>query len=196
MATKYQHWKALKGDTYRQLGCFSFLGLVKRSILSRTFRVVVTMRLCQMVAGSRTPVRLLLPLFKVMHKISTGLAGVDCHWKTDVGAGFAITHGWGMVINEGAKIGKNVTIMQGVTLGRRDKISPDNERTSTYPTIEDEVWIGPNSVIVGGVSIGKGSRIAGGSLVLDDVPPYSTVMGNPARIVRENCIPDVFNPAP
>ena len=62
--------------------------------------------------------------------------------------------------------------------------------------IEDEVFIGPYVVIVGGVTIGRGSRIAGGAFVAKSVQPYSTVIGNPARVVRTNCVPDVMNPAP
>ncbi|WP_074773002.1 hypothetical protein [Nitrosospira multiformis] len=62
--------------------------------------------------------------------------------------------------------------------------------------IEDEVWIGPHAIIVGGVTIGRGSRIAGGAFVTENVPPYSIVSGNPSTIVKANCTPDVMNPAP
>lgn len=123
-------------------------------------------------------------------------AGIDFPWKTKISGGFTMTHGWGIVINGNAVIGKNVTLFNGVTLGQRDRINENGERFTQYPVIEDEVWIGPHAVIVGGITIGKGSRIAGNAFVTESIPPYSTVAGNPAVIARSNTKPDVFNPAP
>ena len=73
---------------------------------------------------------------------------------------------------------------------------PDGVRESGYPTIQDDVWIGPNAIVVGNVTIGQGSRIAGGSFVSSDVPPRSLIAGNPAKIARADCLPDVMNKAP
>lgn len=93
-------------------------------------------------------------------------------------------------------IGSNVTLFHGVTLGRRDRISQAGEREIQFPVLESEVWVGPHAIIVGGVTIGRGSRIGGGSFVTENIPPFSVVSGNPARIVKSNCTPDVINPAP
>jgi serine O-acetyltransferase len=82
-----------------------------------------------------------------------------------------------------------------VTIGRKDKILADGERIISYPTIEDEVWIGPHAIIVGGVTIGRGSRVAPGTVVIKDVDPYTIVGGNPMRVLRTNAIPDVSRPA-
>jgi serine O-acetyltransferase len=124
------------------------------------------------------------------------LAGMDLPWSTQVGPGLALTHGWALVVNSGAKIGGNVTLFHGVTLGRRDHISTDGKRHTEYPLIEDEVWIGPHATIVGGVRIGRGSRIGAGAFVTDSIPPYSIVTGNPSSIVKSHCTPDVYNRAP
>ncbi|MDY0743852.1 hypothetical protein SNE35_05020 [Paucibacter sp. R3-3] len=121
---------------------------------------------------------------------------MDLPWSTQIGAGLALTHGWALVVNGGAKIGCNVTLFHGVTLGRRDRISQDGVRVTEYPVIEDQVWIGPHAIVVGGVTIGRGSRIGGGAFVAENVPPYSIVMGNPSAIVKSGCTPDVMNPAP
>ncbi len=196
MKTCFSPWQALQADTVRQYGKYRFKSLVKGAIGNRTFRPLVTLRLCQMVSQSNAITKLSLPLFKVMHGLAVNNAGIDLAWRTKLGAGAAITHGWGLVVNLGATIGHNVTLFHGVTLGRKDKIGPNGERVSGLPTIEDEVWIGPNAVIVGGITIGRGSRIAAGAFVVKDIPPYSVVVGNPAKIVRENCTPDVNNPAP
>ncbi len=189
-------WKALKADTHRKFGRYTIGALLKGSVTSRTFRVIATMRFCKMVSNSNAAVRVLLPFTKLLHVFSSSIACVDFPWNTSIDEGIALTHGWGTVLSPGAKIGKNVTIFHGVTLGRRDRISKNGERTIAHPTIEDEVWIGPNATIVGGVTIGRGSRIAGGSFITESVPPFSTVAGNPSKIVKENCMPDVMNPAP
>ena len=195
MNTKLQisAWNALKADTYRQYGQFRWGCLIKGAITRRTFRVVATMRLCQAVANCRGPIRLTLPFFRLLHRITTHRAGVDLSWQTEVGAGLAITHGWGLVVNRCTQIGNNVTLFHGVTLGRRDRISPEGVRLTEYPVLEDEVWVGPHAIIVGGVTIGRGSRIAGGAFVTESVPPFSIVSGNPATIVKSNCVPDVYN---
>lgn len=189
-------WKALKADTYRQYGNATWALTLKGALTRRTFRVVVTMRLCQAVARSRGPIRWLLPLCKMLHRLATQLAAVDFSWRTEIGAGVALTHGWGLVVSQGAKIGRNVTLFHGVTLGRRDRVAADGARLTEYPVIEDEVWIGPHAILVGGITIGRGSRIAGGAFVTESVPAYSVVSGNPAKIVKSDCVPDVMNPAP
>jgi serine O-acetyltransferase len=121
---------------------------------------------------------------------------MDFSWNTKIGGGVAITHGWGIVINQHAVIGRNVTIFHGVTLGRRDRIASDGTRLTEYPVIEDEVWVGPHAIIIGGVTIGRGSRIAGGAFVTQSVPAYSIVAGNPSSIINSDCTPDVMNLAP
>lgn len=184
----------LKADTHRQYGRFDRRSILLGVLTKRTFRVVFTLRICQAAARSGLFIRLWLPFFKVLHKITTHHAAMDLSWQTDIGPGFALTHGWGLVVNAGTKIGKNVTLFHGVTLGQRDRISKSGERVTLYPTLEDEVWVGPNAIIVGGVTIGRGSRIAGGAFVTEDVPPYSIVVGNPANIVKSDCIADVKNP--
>lgn len=189
-------WSALKADTHRKYGEFTFGSLVKGAVTHRIFRVAVTMRLCQGVAASHGLLRITLPILKLLHCIATRRAAMDLSWRTEIGGGLALTHGWGLVISPGAKIGKNVTLFHGVTVGRRDRISRDGERLTEYPVIEDEVWVGPHAIIVGDVTIGRGSRIAGGAFVTDSVPPHSVVVGNPSTIVKSDCTPDVKNPAP
>ncbi len=189
-------WDSLKADTFRHYRRFSIGCLLRLSLSSRTFRVILTMRLCQIAASSGYFFRLTLPFFKVLHRISTHSAAMDFPWRTEIGGGLALTHGWGLVVSPGAKIGNNVTIFHGVTLGRRDKISPSGDRLTEYPTLEDEVWVGPHAIIIGGITIGRGSRIAGGAFITESIPPYSVVSGNPASIVKSNCTIDVVNLAP
>lgn len=103
--------------------------------------------------------------------------GFQIYPETQIGEGFYLGH-WGMlVINPKAKIGKNCNIAQGVTIGQQNR-----GKNEGYPEIGDEVWIGPNAVVVGGIKIGDNVLIAPNSYVNFDVPPNSIVMGNPAAI--------------
>ncbi len=185
-------WRCLIADVYRVYGCFSQLGVVRGFIAKRTLRPIVTMRLCQMAQASRLS---LLPLSRLLYKTACHLACIDLPWNLNAGPSLAITHGRGLVVSPGCVLGANVTLSHGVTLGRRDRLDREGKRQTGYPVIEDEVWVGPHAIIVGGITIGRGSRI-GGVFVTEDVPSHCTVVGNPAVIVRRDCTPDVTNSAP
>jgi serine O-acetyltransferase len=189
-------WLDLKSDTYREYGIFSWSRVISGLIFNRTFRLIVAIRLCQAAATSGSSFRFLLFPLRILHNLAQNLAGADFPWQTKIGAGIALSHGWGLVVNPGATLGRNVTLFHGVTLGRRDRIAVDGSRLTEYPVIEDEVWIGPHAIIIGGVIIGRGSRISGGAFVTDSIPAYSIVSGNPAAIVKSNCTPDILNAPP
>lgn len=90
-------------------------------------------------------------------------------------------HPVGIVIGKGVIIGKRCTIYQNVTIGTKDT---KNYNASKYPVIEDDVTIFANSVVFGGITIGKGAVIGTGSVVFKDVPEYSVVVGNPGKIIK------------
>lgn len=188
-------WRRLKADTHRIYGRFRLRDLSLGFLAHRTFRPVVTLRLCRMAYARKWAWPALLPL-KLLHRIVCQLACIDLPWQTGVAGGLRITHGWGAVISPGAKIGRNVTLFHGATLGRRDRLTINGDRSTGYPVIEDEAWIGPHAIIVGAVTIGRGSRIGGGAFVEADVAPLSVFAGNPGCVVRQGCTPDVMNPSP
>lgn len=184
---------ALKADTCREFGRFSWGLLLKGMLLRPAFRVVVALRLCQAACRCPVPLRwLLLTPARVLHRLASQLAGIELPWRTVIAPGLALTHARGIVVNSGARIGSNVTLFHGVTLGQRDRIDAGGHRLTSYPVIEDDVWIGPHAIVVG-VTVGKGSRIAAGAYVFENIPPYCVVLGNPGKIVRTNCTPDVAN---
>lgn len=195
MAGKSDWWcfDQIYGDLYRLKGRVGLALLFRTALLSRNFRVIATLRLCQWLASGTALCRLLLPIARLMHKVSTHVACMDFPWKTHVGPGLAITHGWGLVVSPGVRIGRNVTLFHGVTLGRSDRIDSSGNRVSGFPVIEDDVWIGPHAVIVGAVTVGCGSRIGANSLVYDDVDSHCLIVGNPAVVKVRNCAPDVMN---
>lgn len=187
---------ALWSDPHREYGAASVALLMKAALLRRTFRPLLTLRLHAWTLRRRGPLRWLALPLRILHRLFCQLACMDLPLGLRAGPGLVLVHGWGLVINGKATIGKNVSLFNGVTLGRNDRWGDDLQRSSHYPTLEDEVWIGPHAVVVGGVTIGRGSRIAAGALVTFDVPPRSMVVGNPGRIVKHDCRPDVFNAAP
>ena len=96
-----------------------------------------------------------------------------------VGEGFFIDHGNGVVIGETAEIGENVTLYQGVTLGGTGFATGKR-----HPTVQDNVTIGSGAKLLGPITIGHGAKIGANSVVIHDVPPNSTVVGNPGHPVR------------
>ncbi|MCM1254319.1 MAG: serine O-acetyltransferase [Clostridium sp.] len=107
--------------------------------------------------------------------------GIEIHPGAQIGKGFFIDHGNGVIIGETAVIGDNVTLYQGVTLGGTGK-----EHGKRHPTIGNNVMISTGAKILGSFTIGDNSKIGAGSVVLNEVPPDSTVVGVPGRVVKRN----------
>ncbi len=110
--------------------------------------------------------------------------GVDIHPGANIGRRLFIDHGMGTVIGETADIGDDVTLYQGVTLG-----GTSLNKGKRHPTIEDHVVITTGATVLGPVTIGSRSRIGAGSVVIHAVPPDSTVVGIPGRVVRRDGVP-------
>ena len=109
------------------------------------------------------------------------ITGIEIHPGATIGRRLVIDHGTGIVIGETAEIGDDVLIYQGVTLGGTGK-----DVGKRHPTIGNNVMISAGSKVLGPINIGDNSRVAAGAVVLKDVPPNSTVVGVPARVVRQN----------
>jgi serine O-acetyltransferase len=110
---------------------------------------------------------------------SRTLTGIEIHPAAEIGEGFFIDHGMGVVIGETAEIGDDVTLYQGVTLGGTGFATGKR-----HPTVEDNVTIGSGAKLLGPITVGHGSKIGANSVVIHDVPPNSTVVGNPGHPVR------------
>lgn len=109
--------------------------------------------------------------------------GIEIHPGAVIGKGFFIDHGHGVVIGETTIIGDNVTLYQGVTLGGTGK-----EKGKRHPTLMDGVMVSVGAKVLGNIVIGENSKIGAGSVVLIDVPPCSTVVGIPGRIVKSETV--------
>ncbi len=107
------------------------------------------------------------------------LTGIEIHPAAEIGRHFFIDHGMGVVVGETAEIGDNVTLYQGVTLGGTGFATGKR-----HPTVEENVTIGSGAKLLGPIRIGHGSKIGANTVVIHDVPPNSTVVGNPGHPVR------------
>jgi serine O-acetyltransferase len=132
----------------------------------------------------------LLP--RLLAEMAHRTTGIDIHPGATIGRGFFIDHGTGVVIGGTAVVGDNVTIYQGVTLG-----GTSLQRTKRHPTLGNNVTVGSGAAILGDITIGDNSKIGANSVVVRDVPPNSTVVGIPGRVVLQDGKPlGLANPRP
>jgi serine O-acetyltransferase len=120
----------------------------------------------------------LLFLARLLSHISRFFTGIEIHPGAKIGQRFFIDHGMGVVIGETAEIGDDVLMYQGVVLG-----GTTLEKKKRHPTIGNNVIIGTGATILGAITIGDNSKIGSGSVVIKSVPPNSTVVGIPGRVV-------------
>ncbi|HSZ04390.1 MAG TPA: serine O-acetyltransferase EpsC [Solirubrobacteraceae bacterium] len=116
---------------------------------------------------------------RLISMLTRALTGIEIHPAARIGQGLFIDHGAGVVIGETADIGNDVTLYQGVTLGGTGFATGKR-----HPTVQDNVTIGSGAKLLGPITIGHGAKIGANSVVITDVPPNSTVVGNPGHPVR------------
>jgi serine O-acetyltransferase len=135
---------------------------------------VLAHRVAHALAAARVPV---LP--RALAYLSRAVTGIEIHPAARVGEALFIDHGMGVVIGETADLGDNVTVYQGVTLGGTGFATGKR-----HPTVQDNVTIGSGAKLLGPITIGHGAKIGANAVVIHDVPPNSTVVGNPGHPVR------------
>jgi serine O-acetyltransferase len=120
-------------------------------------------------------------LARLVSHVSRFLTAIEIHPAARLGDGLFIDHGLGVVIGETAEVGDNVTILQGVTLG-----GTSLRREKRHPTLGNNVVVGAGAKIIGAFTIGDGSRIGAGSVVVREVPPNCVVVGVPGRVTHRD----------
>lgn len=138
------------------------------------FHAILFHRMAHRLYRWRVP---LLP--RVVSQFARWMTGIEIHPGATIGRRFFIDHGMGVVIGETAVIGDDCLIYQGVTLGGTGK-----EKGKRHPTLGNRVVVGTGAKVLGNIEIGDCVRIGAGSVVLKPVPPHSTVVGIPGRVVR------------
>lgn len=165
----------IKSDLYRYYG--NDFNIVKIMLFgSLQIKYIITLRKAQLSKN-----RLIKLFYKIKLRNLSNKSLIQIPIETQIGRGFYIGHFGRIIINADAKIGNNVNIGTGVTIGRTNRGSKKGS-----PTIGDRVWIGNNAVIVGAVTIENDVLIAPNSFVNFDVPNNSIVMGNPGKIIRKD----------
>jgi serine O-acetyltransferase len=115
----------------------------------------------------------------VLSNVTRIATGIEIHPAAKIGSDFFVDHGTGVVIGETAEIGDRVTLYQGVTLGGTGFAAGKR-----HPTVEDNVTIGSGAKLLGPITVGHGAKVGANSVVIHDVPPNATVVGNPGHPVR------------
>jgi serine O-acetyltransferase len=118
-------------------------------------------------------------LARALSQVARWLTGVEIHPAAEIGERFFIDHGMGVIIGETTVIGDDCLLYQGVTLG-----GTGNESGKRHPTLGDRVIVGAGAKVLGNIVIGADTRIGANSVVLHNVPPHSTVVGIPGKVVR------------
>lgn len=116
---------------------------------------------------------------RVLAYLSRSVTGIEIHPAAKIGREFFVDHGAGVVIGETTEIGERVTLYQGVTLG-----GTGFQRGKRHPTLGDNVTVGSGAKLLGPIAVGDGAKIGANTVVVEDVPPGSTVVGNPGHPVK------------
>jgi serine O-acetyltransferase len=122
-----------------------------------------------------------LTLGRFVSHLGRFLTGIEIHPGARIGPGLFIDHGMGVVIGETTEIGVNCTLYQGVTLG-----GTSLKKEKRHPTLGNHIVVGAGAKILGAITIGDHSRVGAGSVVVIEVPPYTTVVGIPGRVVQRS----------
>ncbi|MHC4069699.1 MAG: serine O-acetyltransferase [Planctomycetota bacterium] len=165
----------------------SFRELCKKLIFDVGYRVVVYYRIAMFFKKVRFPNRLTNLLSSLFILRLCRVPGVEIRTKFEIGAGLSIYHPHDIVIGAGCKIGKNVALYSGITIGARILISIDenNDPDTRYPTIEDGVTIFSGAKVIGAITIGQNSIIGANSVVNKSFPANSIIAGIPARLINK-----------
>lgn len=169
----------IKSDLYRYHGKVSLKLFIRDFFVNRGFKISLIYRICHYYYKNNRHLR--LGLFKILLLHYQTKFGIDLFPKTEIKEGLFINHGFGIVIHSSSKIGKNVNISQGVTIGQANR----GTKKGT-PVIGDYVFIGPGACICGNITIGNNAAIGANSVVVDDVPDNAVVAGAPAKVVSHN----------
>ena len=145
------------------------------------FRFLFWMRTCSYVRPHPVLRLLFYPIAKIMWKHYTYKFGISIPYSAHIGPGFYIGHFGGIVVSHRARLGRDVNISQGVTVGLTNR-----GRRKGAPVIGDRVYLGPGVKVVGAITIGSDVAIGANCVVTDDVPDGSVVVGVPGRVISED----------
>jgi serine O-acetyltransferase len=165
-------------DLYRLTGNTRLTALLRQVFLGEGYKYIFWMRVCRYAQGHSALRFIVFPVARLLLERYKFKLGISIPFITDIDSGFYIGHFGVIVINAGSRIGKNCNISQGVTLGQANR-----GQHKGYPTLGDNVYIGPGAKIVGAVKIGNNVAIGANCVVTKDVPDNAVVVGVPGRVI-------------
>lgn len=165
----------IQDDLYRYTGKLDFIHFLKTYLKSPGFKYMVWFRITSWV---KIHIKFFYPLFWLKLRHLQFKYGFDIPAGALISKGFYIGHFGGIVITPKAVIGKNCNISQNVTIGLNSR-----GRRKGYPTIKENVYIGPGAVIIGNITIGNNVAIGANAVVTDDIPDNAVAVGIPAKII-------------
>jgi len=174
--SKYKY--LILSDLFRITGNVSLIELIRHVFLGESYKYNFWMRTCRYTRSNTLLKYMIYPIARIFLNHLTYKLSISIPPSTEIGSGFYIGHFGGIVINGKSVIGKNCNISHGVTLGQANRGA-----NKGYPTLGDNVYIGPGAKILGAVKIGNNVAIGANSVVTKDILDNSVVAGVPARII-------------
>jgi serine O-acetyltransferase len=169
-------WEYVRSDLYRYEGKTGWRMFFKHYYISPGFRFCFFLRICQKLKKSN---KLVYVFFRLVLRHYSFKYGYDIPVDTQIGYGFYIGHFGGVVISSRARIGNNCNISQGITIG----YSPGNNKG--YPTIGDNVYIGPNAVVIGNIIIGDNVAIGANAVINKSCEKNQIIAGVPGKVLSD-----------
>lgn len=166
-------------DLYRITGKTTSISLLRELLIGSCFKYNFWMRSCRYARTSSILLKwIIYPIARLMLRHYNYRLGISIPCPTEIGSGFLIGHYGGIVVNRFSRIGKNCNILQGVTVGETFR-----GKSKGYPTIGDNVYLGPGAKIIGAVKVGNDVAIGANCVVTHDIPDHAVVVGVPGRII-------------
>ena len=178
----------VRSDLYRYTGKVRGALFLKHILRNPGFQYSFWIRTCAFLEQSRIWRHGILFIARIILHRYTYKYGISIPYSTKIGSGFVIGHFGGIVVSNRAVIGKNCTIAHGVTVGKANR-----GKNKGYPTIRDNVYIGPGAKIVGKVRVGDNVAIGANCVVTKDVPDNAVVVGVPGEVISYNGSQDYVN---
>jgi len=166
----------IKSDLYRAVGDTGLKVVLKSLMFNSGFKICLSYRICHYCHINKK--KLLLLFFKTFNRYYQTKYSMSLPYEAKVGSGLYLGHVFSLIVSPKAVIGKNVNLSQGVTIGFASR----GDRKG-YPTIGDNVYIGPGAVIIGNISVGNNVAIGANCVVTKDVPDNAVVVGIPGKVI-------------
>ncbi len=167
-------------DYYRIKGRICKLGLLKDIIIGGAFKYIFWLRTSKFLSEIKYFKLTLYPFARIILRHYEYKYGISIPYDTTIGSGFYIGHFGGIVVNRHVNIGKNCNISQGVTIGISNR-----GKNKGYPTVGNNVYMGPGAKIIGGITIGNNVAIGANCVVTRHIPDDSVVVGIPGRVISQ-----------